>query len=286
MRTIAKRVVAVALAVIGLVLGAGGVWFATQLGTTGTATFQTRPPDTGAVVLTPSMLGRVDATVTISAAAADDSEVWIGVARPSDAQAAIADGRHREATGVELSGWALTTTTRGSADLAAISRGDVWHEQVTGAGTQSLNLDQANAPETVVISAAEGNIEQVSVSYTRKAWFVQSVLAAIVGGFLVIAGVLLWRLRLGDSPQGAGPATPVPVPAPYEMAPAPARRSSPLSKVPWPGRPAAAGAVESPDVASDTRLGRAHTDSGLPDSDLPDSARPTAADQAPTEDKA
>ena len=83
MRTIAKRVVAVALAVIGLVLGAGGVWFATQLGTTGTATFQTRPPDTGAVVLTPSMLGRVDATVTISAAAADDSEVWIGVARPS-----------------------------------------------------------------------------------------------------------------------------------------------------------------------------------------------------------
>ncbi len=274
MRTTAKRVVAVALAVIGLVLGAGGVWFATQLGTTGTATFQTRPPATNAVVLTPSMLGRVDATVTVSASAADDAEVWIGVARPSDAQAALADGRHREAIGVELSGWVLTTTTRGSADLAAISRGDVWHEQVTGTGAQSLSLDQANAPETVVITAGEGSIEQVSVSYTRKAWFVQSVLAAIVGAFLVIAGALLWRLRLGGTPRGDDPATPVPVPAPYEMAPTPARRSSPLSKVPWPGRASATGELESP--ASDAR----------PDSPHPDSARPPAADQAPTEDKA
>lgn len=274
MRTTAKRVVAVALALLGLVLGAGGAWFATQLGSTGTATFTTQPPDTRAVVLTPSMLGRVDATVKVSASAAE-GDVWIGVARPSDAQAALADGAHREAIGVEVSGWVLTTATRGSGELSAMSRGDVWHEQVTGPGTQSLSLEQANAPETVVISAGDGTIKQVTVAYTRKAWFVQSVVAAIIGLFLMLAGALLWRLRLGGADDAAADESPVPVPSAVEMAPTPTRRSSPLSKVPWPGRQASAADPDDLDDLDD--------DYTVPRRDLGD---PQAADEAKKEEQA
>lgn len=209
MGTIAKRVAAVLLAVIGVVIGVGGVWFVSQLGSTGTATFTVSPKGTTALVLSPSILNRVDTPVKVSARATSGGTVWIGAARPSDALSALGEGRHREVTGLEVSGWALTTKPRGSADLPQFGRADVWHAQESGKGTQSLTIAPKDAPETVVVTAEQGTIATVTLTFTNKAWFVQSVIAALVGLFLILAGVLLWRLRIGAARAGQSPSAPL-----------------------------------------------------------------------------
>lgn len=234
----AKRVIAGLLALLGLLLTGGGLWLATQIGPSGATTFTMTPSRPGAVLVTPAVLNRLDGDIVVTATAAKgDAPVWMGRATPSDADLIVGSTPATRLTGFSVrDGWVLRSAPSGEGDVPDFAKADLWREFVSGAGKQTLVVSPDEAPETVVISADGGQVGPVSVTVERKAWFVQSLLAAVVGLALLATGILLWRSRLGSRPDSTVPRrasatkesvqpTAVPTPEPSEQAPqASARR--------------------------------------------------------------
>jgi hypothetical protein len=193
---IVTRVVGALLALVGLVLTGVGVWFATQLGGSGTATFTTSPGTGEPVVLRPDVLNRVDADVTVTATPTGGGRMWMALANPSDATAVLGDAPHLEVTGVSVSGWSLETTHRGSGGPADVTTAELWRNQDDAPGPVTMTVEQAEAPETLVVVPEEGKVATVTMTVTDKTWFVEAVVAALVGVFLLVVGVLLlWPRR-------------------------------------------------------------------------------------------
>jgi len=209
MATIVKRVVGALLALVGLALTVVGVWFATQLGSSGTAQFTVRPATDHPVVIGPDVLNRVDADVTVTATPTEGGSVWMALANPSDAQAVVGSSEHVAVTGVSVRDWALLTTTTGSGTAPALVAADLWRQQDDAQGPVSLTVQQSGAPETLVATAEEGRLDSVTMTVVDKSWFVEAVVAALVGLFLLVAGVLLLTSRRNRH-HAAAPATTVP----------------------------------------------------------------------------
>jgi hypothetical protein len=212
MVTIITRVVGALLALVGLALAAVGVWFGVQLGSSGTATFAATPGSGDVIVLSPDVLNRVDADVTVTATPSSGGRVWMALANPSDATAVLGESGHLEVTGVEVGGWVLTTAGRGSGDAPDLTAAELWRNEDDAEGPVSMTVEQADAPETVVVAAQEGTVEQLTMSISDKTWFVEAVVAALVGLFLLVVGlVMLWPSRRRRR-------SPVDPPAPAEPA--------------------------------------------------------------------
>ena len=210
MATIVKRVVGALLALVGLALTVVGVWFATQLGSSGTAQFTVRPATDDPVVIGPDVLNRVDADVTVTATPTEGGSVWMALANPSDAKAVVGSSEHVAVTGVSVRDWALLTTTTGSGTAPALVAADLWRQQDDAQGPVSLTVQQSGAPETLVVTAEEGRLDGVTMTVVDKSWFVEAVVAALVGLFLLVAGVLLLTSRRTRH-HAAAPAATVPV---------------------------------------------------------------------------
>ena len=189
MSILAKRALLAALTGIGLVLLAVGLWFTLHLGSSGSASFRAEP-ESGVVVLEPSLLNRVDDPVTVTARIRGGGDVWVGRTTPSDAGAVLGDASRVTLTGVKVRSWALVQSREGSGaagpDLAAA---DVWRQVVTGKGTASLEVDQGDAPEALVLTTPNGGeITSVTVTIERRTWIFQSLLVALVGLLAAVAG--------------------------------------------------------------------------------------------------
>jgi uncharacterized iron-regulated membrane protein len=223
MLTIVKRVVGALLALVGLALTVVGVWFATQLGSSGTAELTARPDTTDPLVLPPDVLNRLDADVTVTASSKGGTgSVWMALANPSDADAVLGTARHVEVTGASVRDWALTTTTRGSGAAGDPAEADLWRQQDEGQGSATLTVRQSEAPETMVIAADGAPLGSVTYTVVDETWFVEAVVAALVGLFLLVVGVLLlWprrHRRTADVAVPAEPTTPDVEQAPPTMA--------------------------------------------------------------------
>ena len=209
MVTIVKRVVGALLALVGLALTVLGVWFATQLGSSGTAQFTARPDTTDPVLIRPDVLNRVDADVTVTATTAEGGTVWMALANPSDASAVLGAARHVDVTGVSVRDWLLRTTTRGTGEASELGAADLWRQQDEGAGSVTLTVRQSEAPETLVVATDGAPLRTLSFTVVDKTWFVEAVVAALVGLFLLIVGVvLLWPRRHPRTADVAVPAVP------------------------------------------------------------------------------
>lgn len=196
MPTLAKRVVGGLLALIGLVFTVIGLWYAFHLSGSGTATFSATATGTNPVLVPQTVLNRVDGVVKVTATPRKGGAVWLAAASPSDAKAVLDKTAHTTVTGVSTQPWKLETTTSGTGATPALSTSDVWRNTGTGEGVVSMTIEQANAPETVIAQATKGQIERVDLTWERKSWFVQSVIAALVGLFLLLSGLgLLWTTR-------------------------------------------------------------------------------------------
>ncbi len=191
MLSILKRVIGAVLSLAGLGLLVVGVWFATQLGSSGTAEFSARPDSSAPVVIEPDVLNRVDADVVVTAVPASGGSVWVALANPSDATAVLGDARHVEVTGVAVRDWSLTTTTRGSGESPELGAADLWRQQDDATGPVRLTVQQAEAPETLVIASDGAALKSVTMTVVDKTWFVEAVVAALVGLFLLVAGAIL-----------------------------------------------------------------------------------------------
>ncbi len=213
---VVSRVVGVLLALAGLALAAVGVWFAVQLGGTGTATFTTSPGTARPVVIPPSVLNRVDADVTVTATPGAGGRVWMALANPSDATAVVGDAEHVVATGVDVRDWRLLTTSEGSGPAGSLADAELWRDQDDAEEPVSMTVDQADAPESVVIVAEEGTVATVTMTINDKTWFVESVVVALVGIFVLVVGlVLAWPRRHRRTPS----TSPTPAATPEQPTP-------------------------------------------------------------------
>jgi hypothetical protein len=196
---LAKRAVLTALALIGLALVCVGLWFVGHLGPSGSGTFTLGARSSGVVVLEPAVLNRVDEPVTVTATAADGTEVWIGRATPGDVTAIVAGADHTRVTDASVRDWQLRSQSKGAGATAPLAASDVWREERSGDGRVSLRVQQQNAPESVVVGRADGSpaqLETVTMTVANGRWFAQSLLAALVGLIaLVAAAVGLWNTR-------------------------------------------------------------------------------------------
>ncbi|HET7763006.1 MAG TPA: hypothetical protein VFL46_11650 [Phycicoccus sp.] len=190
------RVLGAVLALVGLALTVVGVWFATQLGGAGTATFTATPSGSGPVVLGPDVLNRVDADVVVTASSNGGGRTWMALANPSDATAVLGGSSRTEVTGVSVRDWRLLTAQRGNGAPAPLATAELWRNEDDAEGRVSMTVEQADAPETVVVAAESGTVDRVTLTVSDKTWFVEAVVAALVGVFLVVVGlVLLWPRR-------------------------------------------------------------------------------------------
>ena len=212
MTTIVKSVVGAVLAVLGLALTVTGAWFATQLGSSGTAQFTARPATSDPVLIRPGVLNRVDADVVVTATPAPGATVWMALANPSDAAAVLGDARHVAATGVGVRDWVLLTRTSGTGEAPELGEADLWRQQDSAEGPVSLTVQQAEAPETLVIATQGGELETLTFTVVDKTWFVEAVVAVLAGLFLLLAGgALLWPRR-GEAGATDAEATPADAP--------------------------------------------------------------------------
>ena len=202
------RVAGALLALLGLALAAVGIWFATQLGGTGTATFTASPGTARPILLPPEVLNRVDADVTVTATPGAGGRVWMALANPSDATAVIGDARHVVATGVDVPDWLLETRERGTEQAADLATAELWRNQDDADEPLSMTISQADAPEAVVVVADEGTVASVTMTINNKTWFVEAVVAALVGLFLLVVGILLaWPRHHRSRPAPAPTST-------------------------------------------------------------------------------
>jgi hypothetical protein len=202
MLTIVLRVVGALLALAGLALTVAGTWFATQVGSSGTAEFTTRPGTVDPVVIRPDVLNRVDADLVVTATPAAGGSAWMALANPSDATAVLGRGRHLAVTGVSVEDWSLRTSARGSGEVVELGVADLWRVQDEGDGPVSVTVRQENAPETLVVVTDGAPLRSLTVSVTDKKWFVEAVIAALVGLFLLLAGVTMLFSRRRPTASG------------------------------------------------------------------------------------
>jgi hypothetical protein len=207
---LAKRALLVALTAAGLVLLVLGLWFTAHLGLSGTATFSTEPARGSVVVLEPSVLNRVDEPVTVTAKAAQGTQLWAGLSSPSDADAIVGDAAHTTVTGAQVNGWSLTAKRAGAGGAQAATGADVWHATRTGTGTVRMTVHQSDAPESLVIANADGTpaaLSSLTLTVQHSTWVFQSLLCALVGLLAAAAGIGgLWQLR--RRPTSGGGAKP------------------------------------------------------------------------------
>lgn len=209
MLTLVKRLAGVLLALVGLALTALGVWFATQLGSAGTAVFTARPDTTDPVLIRPDVLNRLDVDVTVTATTGEGGTVWMALANPSDATAVLGSAKHVDVTGVDLQDWALETAVIGAGAASELGAADLWRQQDEGDGSVTLTVQQSEAPETLVVATDGAPLRSLTFTVVDKTWFVEAVVAALVGLFLFVVGVvLLWPRRNPRTADVAVPAVP------------------------------------------------------------------------------
>ena len=189
MSTLIQRVAGAALALVGLVAAIVGGWFLANLGTSGTATF-TADPGQRVVVLGPDVLNRVDHPVTVTATGTGD--MWAGTSRPSDVEALLGDGARVQVTGVEVGDWALTTAEEGKGDAVSPRGLDIWQESDNASGEITRTIEQADAPQSLVITAPEGaEVDRVTMTVEDGGWGTTALTTLVVGLVLVLVGLAL-----------------------------------------------------------------------------------------------
>ena len=95
------------------------------------------------------------------------------------------DAKAARAVDVSVPSWELKTVDSGSGESAPKSY-DLWQAQRTGTGSVSITVDQAAAPQTLVVVAQDGQqLESVTMSVSDGGWFTRAVLLTITGLVLV-----------------------------------------------------------------------------------------------------
>jgi len=128
------------------------------------------------------VLGRVRIRVT-----AHESPVFVGVARTDDVAAYLAGVEHSTVTDLDYPGTTYDQHA-GGAPGSAPARSDIWLQQATGSGTQSVDwpLDERPGRWTVVVMNADGT---AGVDVDADVGATVPVLGEATAGLLVVGAL-------------------------------------------------------------------------------------------------
>ena len=193
---LARRIAVAVAALLGLALAVFGAWFAFVLGPKGTAAFEAT--SNAPLVIGPNVLNRVNAPVTVSADAAS-GPVFLGAAVPQDVDQLVGQAKHNFVASASFPARTLTIEQLGSGDLQDPSQSHIWRSN----GDGSLTVTQDQAPQSVLVYPSKGGSVDVDVTVARNTWFLQSLVALVVGLIVVaFAGGWLWQ-HWRTVPEGA-----------------------------------------------------------------------------------
>ncbi|MDQ2781147.1 MAG: hypothetical protein M3Y26_01240 [Actinomycetota bacterium] len=185
---LARRLAVALAALVGLVLAVLGIWFAIVLGPHGTASFSATS-EQPAVLIGPNILNRVAVPATVTAHAAS-GPVFLGASVPQDASDIVGTGRHTFTVSAAFPARTLQLETLGSQPLADPTASHVWRSS----GQETITVEQNQAPEAVLAYATKGGPVDVTVSFSRGTWFLESLVLLVVGLILLaFAGGWLWQ---------------------------------------------------------------------------------------------
>ncbi len=195
---LARRIAVALVALLGLALAVFGAWFAFLLGPKGTAAFHTT--SNAPLVLGPNVLNRVTAPVTVTAAAAS-GPVFLGAAVPQDTDELVGQAKHNFVASADFPARTLTIEQLGSGDLGDPSDSHVWRST----GEDSITVTQDQAPQSVLVYPTKGGSVDVDVTVARNTWFLQALVALVVGLIVMaFAGGWLWQNWRGTPGDHSG----------------------------------------------------------------------------------
>ena len=212
MVTIVKRVVGALLALAGLALTVVGVWFATQLGTSGTAEFTVRPATTDPVrrPARRAQPGRRGRRRHGDPGRRRRRCGWRWPTPPTRPRCSVS-ARHVEVTGVSVRDWALLTrTTRHRCGARARRRRPVAPAGRRRRARSPSRCSRTRRPRRSSSRPRVAPLESLTLTVTDKTWFVEAVVAALVGLFLLVVGVVLLVAPSPPPPRPTSPAGPTP----------------------------------------------------------------------------
>lgn len=193
-----KRWAAVLAALLGLALTVVGAWFAAVVGPSGTVSFSATSSDP--VLVPASVLNRVAEPVTVHVDGSGSQPVWMGVGADADAAAVVGSATHQLAVGTAFPERQLQLEGSGTGLLADPRGLDVWAATFGSDKSATTVLEQNAAPQAVLVVPPTGEAASVTVSFSRRAWFYQSLTLLVVG--LVVlsfaAGVLIAHRRRAE----------------------------------------------------------------------------------------
>lgn len=193
-----RRWAAVLAALLGLALTVVGAWFAAVVGPSGTVSFSATSSDP--VLVPASVLNRVAEPVTVHVDGSGSQPVWMGVGADADAAAVVGSATHQLAVGAAFPESQLQLEGSGTGLLADPRGLDVWAATFGSDKSATTVLEQNAAPQAVLVVPPTGEAASVTVSFSRRAWFYQSLTLLVVG--LVVlsfaAGVLIAHRRRAE----------------------------------------------------------------------------------------
>jgi hypothetical protein len=199
-----RRVLGAVLAALGVVLVVVGAWTVVRLGPSGEAQFSATSKAPGAIVVPPDLLNAVDVPVRVTATRADGGAVALAVGASADAHAILRHSAVSTVSAVHFPAGGLDLHASGAGALTNISRADVWRLAAGGAGSATLVVDQARAPETLVVTSGDSRaLKDVTVTLTwaDQTWFFEALAMATLGAVLaVFAFNDLWQGRFSGVP--------------------------------------------------------------------------------------
>ncbi len=211
-----RRLLGVLLLAAGLALIAIGGWFATVLGSGGTARFTAQGVGTTPVVIGPSVLNRTALPVRVTVTPAAGSAATVVVGTPSDTAAIVGDAEIDAVTGVGVWDRSATLARRGTGGDLDVTTVDVWRSRQSVTGPTTVTITQDTAPETLVIAPAAGaSLASVTLTWTHPAWFTEALV--LIGAGIVLAVIALLVLRRRRPHSAAATPTPT-TPAAAEVA--------------------------------------------------------------------
>ena len=213
--SLARRLLAVVLVLVGVAAAVVGGWFTARVGTTGTATFTLRPSTAAPILLEPSLLNRLTTETVVRVMPAPGHEVWVGTGGLGDTPAAVGGAAVVHPEGVDVRDGRIRTSTTGQGAAEGVTSADVWRRVERSRNAPiTWTVAQGQSPDSLLVVADRPPAE-VSVSWTRRSWFFQSLVLALLGVITAVVGLVLLR---PSRRARARPGTPVAGPDPAEVA--------------------------------------------------------------------
>ena len=195
-----RRAIGAVVAAMGIILVVFGAWVVVKLGPSGEAQFSATSKAPGAVVVPPGVLNAVDGQVRVDATRRDGGLVRLVVAPSTDARAMLTTAAVSTVGAAHYPSGTLDLHPSGTGELPDVSTSDVWRQAVKGTGTAELVVDQARAPETVVITSGDATAltdVTVSLTWADRAWFFEALAVATLGAVLAAFALNdLWQGRV------------------------------------------------------------------------------------------